>query len=105
MSWTTCYDHDVDFDGDDGCPVCLVKAELTAAHAEIAKLRADLADLANAGAVMVEAARVLLADPDTPDGFRGYILNRRDMDTTMSGYAEGAMDYLRALAEQEKADG
>jgi len=108
---------------------------------EIAKLRADLA---NAGAVMVEAALrlpaydsdgdpagqfdhhvfvrrdelralstlspiaaaagVLLADPDTFDGFKGYILNRHDMDTTMSDYAEGAMDYLRALAEQEKAD-
>ena len=103
-------------------------------EAEIARLRADLA---NAGAVMVEvcareadahyaagdmgnpghhiralstlspiaaAARVLLADPDTFDGFKGYILNRHDMDTTMSDYAEGAMDYLRAIAEQEKAE-
>ena len=51
------------------------------------------------------AARVLLADPDTFDGFKGYVLNRNDMDATMSDYAEGAMDYLRALAEQEKADG
>ena len=50
------------------------------------------------------AARVLLADPDTFDGFKGYILNRHDMDTTMSDYAEGAMDYLRAIAEQEKAE-
>ena len=103
-----------------------------------ARAEAAEAQVANAGAVMVEtcaqdsdahyaagdmgnpghhiralstlspiaaAARVLLADPDTFDGFKGYILNRHDMDTTMSGYAEGAMDYLRALAEQEKADG
>ena len=51
------------------------------------------------------AARVLLADPDAFDGFKGYILNRCDMDASIGDYAEGAMDYLRALAEQEKSDG
>ncbi|MCA0421886.1 MAG: hypothetical protein LCH61_00950 [Proteobacteria bacterium] len=64
---------------------------------EIAALRAEVKRLQSVD--IVNAASVLLADPDTLDGFLGHILNRHDMDATMKDYAEGAMDYLRALAE------